>query len=194
MPLMTKQRYRFQATIYRIGMMRHIDVPDEVALELKSEMLGGRRASGRSLGQSKYIPVVASVNGRSVRTTLVPAGGGRFRMQVNTALRKAAKSDVGDLVGVELRLDCESRELAVPPDLRLALKRYAKAWKAFLQLPPGHRRHVITYFDSAKSAGARSRRIDRVIDMLLERALLGPAGVPPRLRNSGEVGRSRMEK
>lgn len=191
---MTQQRYRFQATIYRIWMMRHINVPDEVARELKTEMLGGRPAPGNLSTQSKYIPVVASVNGKSARTTLVPAGGGRFSIQVNSALRKAAKADVGDLVGVELRLDRESRELAVAPDLRLALKRHPKAWKAFQRLTPGHRRHIITYFDSAKSAGARSRRINRVIDMLLERALLGPSRVASRVRTASEIHRSRMKK
>lgn len=191
---MIQKGHRFQATIYRIWMMRHIDVPVQVARELKSELLHGRTASRNRLAPSKYIPVVASVNGRSARTTLVPAGGGRFRMQVNTALRKAAKADVGDLVGVELRLDRESREVAVPHDLRSALKSHPKAWKAFLELPSGHRRHVITYFDSAKSAGARSRRINRVIDMLLERALIRPSRVPSRLRNSGEAARPRMKK
>ncbi|HTU33596.1 MAG TPA: YdeI/OmpD-associated family protein [Candidatus Acidoferrum sp.] len=191
---MIQRGYRFQATIYRIWMMRHIDVPDEVARKLKSEMFNGQRAAKCRLAQSKYIPVVAFVNGRNARTTLVPAGGGRFRMQINTALRKAAKADVGDLVGVELRLDRESREVAVPADLRSALKRHLKAWKAFQRLAPGHRRQVITYFDSAKSSGARNRRIGRVIDMLLERALLAPTRVPSPAGASRRARRSRMDK
>jgi len=116
----------------------------------------------------------ASVNGKTARVTLVPAGGGRYRMQINTALRKAAHADVGDVVGVELRLDRASRSLPVPSDLKVGLKRHPKARKAFEALAPGHRRHFIEWYDSAKSAEARRRRLERAIDVLLERALLRP--------------------
>jgi Bacteriocin-protection, YdeI or OmpD-Associated/Domain of unknown function (DUF1905) len=167
--------HRFQATIYRIWMMRHIDVPHDIVRELQKQMRRARRAAAKMKpAKSKYIPVLAVVNGKLARTTLVPAGGGRFRMQINTALRKAARADVGDLVGVELRIDRESRELPLPPDLRTGLKAHPKAWRAFQALAPGHRRHFIAWFDSAKSPAARSRRLARAIDFLLERALLGP--------------------
>lgn len=191
---MTAQGYRFQATIYCIWMMRHINVPDDVACKLKSEILGGRSTSQRQSGRSQYIPVVARVNGRRARTTLVPAGGGRFRRQINTALRKAAKADVGDLVGVELCLDPESRELALPPDLRWGLKYHPRAWEAFHQLTPSHWGHMITYFDSAKSPGAWHRRLDRVIDALIERAMLAPNRARSSNRNSGRAHRGWIKK
>jgi hypothetical protein len=159
-------------------MMRHVDVPDDVAHALVKEITERAGTKGRSetakSGKPKYIPVVASVNGKTARVTLVPAGGGRYRMQINTALRKAARADVGDVVGVELRLDRASRSLPVPSDLREGLKQHPKARKAFEALTPGHRRHFIEWYDSAKSAEARRRRLDRAIDVLLERALLRP--------------------
>jgi hypothetical protein len=149
------------ATIYKIWMMRHVDVPEEIG-----------RAFERESGKKRHIPVLAAVNGERARATLVPAGGGRYRLQLNTALRKAARADVGDVVSVELRIDRGSRSLPVPPDLSAGLKRHPKAWRAFREIPPGHRRHIIQWFDSAKSAAARGRRLDRVVDVLLERALL----------------------
>jgi Bacteriocin-protection, YdeI or OmpD-Associated/Domain of unknown function (DUF1905) len=196
---------RFLATVYKIWMMRHVDVPEEVSAALikqltKSGQVNGsskrvrhephsgkpqRRASNgtgqRDALKPKYVPVIAIVNGRSARVTLVPAGGGRFRMQINTVLRKAARVDVGDVVGVELRLDLESRELPVPRDLRDGLKAVPKARKAFESLTPAHRRHFVQWFDSAKSAEARQRRLERAIDVLLERALLKPRRKPVRL-------------
>lgn len=163
------------ATIYRIWTMRHVDVPDEIARSLHKQMGSGNRESKRGKqAKPRYIPVIAIVNGRSARVTLVPAGGGRYRIQINTALRKAAHADAGDVVSVELRLDRESRELPLPADLRAGLKRHPKAWKAFQALGPGHRRHFIQWFDSAKSAAARERRLARAVDHLLERALLRP--------------------
>lgn len=165
--------FRFMATIYRIWMMRHIDVPNEIARALQTLMTNSGRAGARKAAKPKYIPVVAMVNRASARTTLVPAGGGRFRMQINTVLRKAAHADTGDAVSVELRIDRGSRTLPVPADLREGLEQHPKAQKAFEALAPGHRRQFIQWFGSARSEEARSRRLNRAIDVLLERAMLG---------------------
>lgn len=153
---------RFQASIYKIWMLRYVDVPEEIGRALENES-----------GKKKHIPVVAVANGRSARTTLVPAGGGRYRLQFNAALRKAARADVGDLVGVELRIDRESRELPVPREIAEALKSRPKARKAFQQMGPATRRQFILYFDKAKSPAVRQKRIARLIEILLERTLLG---------------------
>jgi Bacteriocin-protection, YdeI or OmpD-Associated/Domain of unknown function (DUF1905) len=191
---MAQKTYRFQAPIYRIWMMRHVDVPNDIAHALQTQLLAAKSARDRSKSGAKYIPVVALVNGKHARTTLVPAGGGRFRMQINTALRKAAHADAGDLVGVELRLDRESRDLPVPADFAAGLKQHPKAWRAFEALAPGHRRHIIAYFDSAKSPAARNRRLTRAIDALLERALLGPKRQHSREGNHRATRRTRIAK
>jgi len=81
---------------------------------------------------------------------------------------------VGDVVSVELRLDLAPRTLPVPPDLRAGLKDHPKAWKAFEALASGHRRQFIRWYDSAKAPETRHRRLNRAIDVLLERALLSP--------------------
>jgi len=178
---MVSQHKKFLATIYKIWMMRHVDVPLDVADALiaqlrmnKAKRAGGARkavSKSRKLGRPKYVPVVAIVNGCSARVTLMPAGGGRYRIQLNTALRKAARADVGDVVSVELRLDRASREESVPADLRLALKENSAARAAFDELSGGHRRHFIKWFDSAKGTDTRIRRLGRAMDFLLERAL-----------------------
>ena len=164
-------------------MMRHVDVPADIAdaliKELRRSKRGAaatRRAAKRETSarvtRPKYIPVVAIVNGLSARVSLTPAGGGRYRIQLNTALRKAARADVGDVVGVELRLDLASREPIVPADLRAALKAHPQARQAFEELTTSHRRHFIAWFDSAKGTETRIRRLGRAMDVLLERALL----------------------
>lgn len=187
---MTLQAQKFLATIYKIWIMRHVDVPPEVADALTKELHASKHApttAKRKTAKSakpqkpKYIPVVAIVNGRTARVTLTPAGGGRYRIQLNTALRKAARADIGDVVSVDLRLDLASRDLPVPADLRAALKEHPKARQAFEALPAGHRRHFIAWFDSAKGPDARIRRLGRAIDHLLERALLRP----PKSRHAG---------
>lgn len=162
---------RFTATIYKIWMMRHVDVPPEVAEALIAELQSGKHRQKASNKKPAHLPVVAIVNGRSAPTTLMPAGAGRYRIQLNATLRKAARADVGDAVTVELKLDRASRERPVPADLRLALKENAVAREAFEALAAGRRREFIKWFDSAKSSDARIRRLGRAIDYLLQRSL-----------------------
>jgi hypothetical protein len=168
---------RFLATIYRIWMMRHVDVPDDAARLLEKQMAGAKRLPGRGRQvKPKYIPVVSVVGGRTTRTTLVPAGSGHYRMQINTEQRKAAGVDAGDAVGVELRIDLGSRAVPIPSDLKDALAKHPKARRAFEMMPPGHRRQLVLWFGSAKRPETRRKNLDRAIDHLLERALLRPAG------------------
>jgi Bacteriocin-protection, YdeI or OmpD-Associated/Domain of unknown function (DUF1905) len=165
---------RFMATIYKIWMMRHVDVPDEIARDLLKQLETGGAARKRAKpAKPRYIPVVAIVGGKSTRTTLVPAGGGHYRMQINTAQRKAAGVDAGEVVSVELRIDPGSRAVAVPADLRAALAKHPKARKAFEKMPPGHRRQFLMWCASGKRPETRRKHLDRAVDHLLERALLG---------------------
>jgi len=168
----SRKAHTFQATIYKIWMMRHVDVPEEIGRALAKEC-GRRSGEERSSRLPKHIPVVAAVNGKSVRTTLAPAGAGSYRLNVNTALRKAAHADVGDLIGVSLRYDAESREMELPAELRAALKDHPKARREFEKLPPGHKRQLLLYYLRAKSPKARERVTEKFIDHLLERAILG---------------------
>jgi hypothetical protein len=152
----------FMATIYKIWMLRYVDVPEAIGRALEKES-----------GKKKHIPVVAIANGRSARTTLTPAGGGRYRLQFNATLRKAAHADVGDVVGVELRIDRASRALPVPPELQDALKNRPRERNVFQHIGPGSRRQFLLYLSKAKSPEVRRKRIARLLEVLLERALLG---------------------
>ena len=177
---------RFMGTIYKIWMMRHVDVPEDVARDLVTEFGGG---AGAKNSKPKYIPVVATVNGRSVRTTLVPAGGGLYRLQIVTAQRKAARADVGDMVGVEIQVDHALRDLPIPVDLRALLKEHAKAQKAFEKLPPGHRRQFLLWLARAKGPETRKRAMNRALDILLERAILGASARARGKKPSGRAAR-----
>src|SRR5713101_358233 len=132
---------RFLATIYKIWMLRYVDVPEEVGQALRKEYAHRGSVARKVKGErGKYIPVAAIVNGRSTRTTLVPGGAGRYRLQFNVTLRKAARADVGEVVGVALTLDREPRELPIPADLEAALRKRRILQREFDGLPPGQRR------------------------------------------------------
>ena len=139
--------HRFQATIRKIWMLRHVDVPEEIGRALEKES-----------GTKKHIPVIASVSGCSVRTTLFPAGAGRYRLQIKTELRKAAGADTGDLIGVEIRYDRESREIEVPSELDTVLKDHPKARRAFDDMPPGHKRQLLLVLPAREVSTRKGER------------------------------------
>jgi uncharacterized protein YdeI (YjbR/CyaY-like superfamily) len=93
-------------------------------------------------------------------------------MQINTAQRKAAQVDWGDPVGVELRIDLESRNVSVPTDLRVLLAEHPKARQGFDELPPGHRRQFLLWLDAAKRPETRAKQLARALDHLIERGTL----------------------
>lgn len=170
---MPSKPYHFLATIYKIWVMRHVNVPEDIAAALIAEMRRGAGTGAKKKEPApKHIPVVATVNHMSVQTTLVPAGAGHYRLTLNTALRKAGGADTGEVIGVALRFDPNSREVDAPPEYLAALKRNALARKEFDALPPGHRRQLLRFYLQAKSEGARARAMEKTIEHLRERALL----------------------
>src|ERR1700722_19206404 len=99
----------FESTIYIILMLRYHYVREDTGTKLAEEFRKRRNVVGKSAklksGSPQHIPVVATVNSTSTRTTLVPAGAGRYRLQFNATLRKAARAEVGDVARVGLKLD-----------------------------------------------------------------------------------------
>jgi len=91
---------------------------------------------------------------------------------VERLVRKAARADVGEVVGVALKLDREPRELPVPPDLQAALGKRRILQREFDGLPPGQRRQSLLYLSAAKAPETRRKRLARLAEVLLERALL----------------------
>lgn len=179
---MKQSTHSFLATIYKIWLMRHVDVPEDIASALIEQLCAAPKKSSKAklVAKPKHIPVVAAVNHVSVRTTLVPAGGGHYRLQLNTRLRKAGRADAGDMIGVTLKLDTDSRKVKVPTELAWELKKHPLARNEFDRLPPGHRRQLLLYYLRAKSPKAKANTLEKFIDHLRERALLGPSSRKPK--------------
>jgi len=161
----------FLATIYKIWMLRYVDVPEDAGLALAKQYAATKPAnrSGKK-ALPKHIPVVATSNNRSTRTTLVPAGAGRYRLQVNAILRKAARADIGEVIGISLKIDLASRDLPVPPELEAALKSRPRLKKEFDRLTVAGRMQFLRWF-SAKSPEVRKKRLPRALEILTERAV-----------------------
>src|SRR5207249_9392931 len=95
---------RFEGTVerYRTGFV--VSIPFDVKAAF---------GSGRP-------PVRGTLNGFSIRSTLMSMGGRRL-LGLNRETREGAGVDAGDRVTVELELDDEPRVVEVPQDLAAAL-------------------------------------------------------------------------
>jgi hypothetical protein len=144
---------KFRATIVTAG-------KTATGIEVPARVVEG-------LGTSKKPKVQVTLKGFVYRSSIAVMGG-KFMLPVSAAVRESAGVAGGDTVDVELALDTEPREVAVPADFADALKKSAAAKRAFEAMPYSHQlRHVLA-IEGAKAAETRARRIEKAIVMLLE--------------------------
>ena len=137
--------------------------------------LGGRTATGlevpaevvEALGVGKKPPVRVTIGGHTYRST-VAVMGGRYLLPLSAENRAAAGVAAGDEVDVDLELDSEPREVAVPADLAAALAEDDAAREAFQRLSYSHRRRHVLAIEEAKTPETRQRRIANALQLLRE--------------------------
>jgi len=151
--------YVFAAKIEKIWIMRVIDIPRDIGKTI-------RKMAGEN---SKHIPVHGWIEGLPFRNTLVPRGGGNYRMHVHSRIWRKLRIDAGAAVEVTMLLDSEPREVVVPPDLAGELANTPRALQTFNQLTAALRRHIIQFVEAAKQLRTRDKRIQLIVKRMLER-------------------------
>jgi hypothetical protein len=138
----------FAASIYKVGVIRYVDVPREIS---------------KRFGSAAHVPVIGTVEGVPVRTTLVSRGKGSYRMAIHGDIRKKLRVDSGAVVEIAIQLDEESREPELPPALVLALRNAPKAQRRFRAVTTALRRQIVRYLIAVKSQEALERRVSRFV-------------------------------
>jgi len=152
--------YVFAAKIEKIWIMRVIDIPRDIGKAI-------RKMAGE---HSKHLPVHGWIEGLAFQNTLVPRGGGNYRMHVHSRIWRKLRIDAGAAVEVTMLLDSEPREVVVPPDLAGELAETPRALATFNQLTASLRRHLIQYVETAKQSRTREKRIQLIVKRMLERS------------------------
>jgi hypothetical protein len=158
------QPYVFVAPIQKIWIMRCIDIPRDISRAV-------RKAAG---GKAMHIPVYGWIEGLPFENTLVPRGGGNYRMHVHSKSWRKLRIDAGAAVGITLLIDVEPREAVIPPDLAAGLAETPRALAVFNTLTVALRRHLIQNVDSGKQSRTRDKRIQLIVRRMLERAAKQP--------------------
>lgn len=146
-------RMRFHATIEQSGKTATgIRIPDEVV---------------EALGSGRRPAVKVTINGFTYRSTVAVFGGVSF-VGVSAENRAGARVAGGDEVDVDIELDTEPREVAVPADFAAALDAEPNARATFDGLSYSNRSWHVLSINGAKTDETRQRRIGKSVEMLRE--------------------------
>ena len=140
--------------------MRCVDVPRNTSKSLR-DAAGGNR---------QHLAVLGTVEGLPLKSTLLPRGGGAYRLHIHSNIWRKLRIDAGAIVEVMLQVDKEPRDPALPPDFAAGLAEEPPALATFYSLTPALRRQIIRYVDQAKHARTREKRIRLLSKRMLERA------------------------
>jgi hypothetical protein len=122
-----------------------------------------------TLGQGrKRFPVVASINGFDLRTTIASYGG-KYYIPARKEVRAAAGGiKHGDCVTITMRIDDAPREVETPPELATLLKKDAPARAAWEKLAYSHKKEYVQWIVEAKREDTKTRRLEQALVMLRE--------------------------
>lgn len=127
-----------------------IEVPEEVVL---------------GLGGNKRPLVKVTINSYTYRSAIASRGD-RYLLGVSADVRSAAHVAGGDKVDVEIELDTEPREVAVPPALAKALAADPKAKAVFEGLSNSKKQLHTNPIENAKTDETRERNVEKAMSAL----------------------------
>ncbi|MGB2666448.1 MAG: YdeI/OmpD-associated family protein [Candidatus Acidiferrum sp.] len=111
------------------------------------------------------VPIVAALNGTAeIQASLVPLGGGRHRLQLNQRTRRELDIAPGERVRVALTVPEKPPVLAMPKELRSALKEN-DLQETFLRFPAGKQNHIIQWIEEAAHPQTTERRVAKTIEV-----------------------------
>jgi len=146
----------FSAKILKIGVNPYVLVPASVLKDLFSQ-------AGRDKGP---IPIKITLSGATFIQTLVKYSS-KWRLYLNTPMRKAAGIDVGDMATIKIEFDAEPRTIPMHPKLKAALAKNKKAMSNFNKLNPSYQKEIIRYINFLKSDASVDRNVEKAIQHLL---------------------------
>ncbi len=120
-----------------------------------------------ALGGGRRPAVKVTVNGYTYRSSIANMGG-TFMLGASNEVRRESGAVPGNTYEVNLELDTETREVAVPEDLAAALAADPDAAAAWARLSYSHHRAHVEPILAAKAPETRARRIEKTMAILRE--------------------------
>jgi hypothetical protein len=116
----------------------------------------------------KRVPINATIDGEPYRGTLVRMGSECHMLLILKSIREKIGKSIGDEVDVTIAEDTAPRIVELAGDVRAALDKSRKARAFYDGLSYTHQREYAQWVDSAKRPDTRTRRIEQMVQMLIE--------------------------
>jgi hypothetical protein len=146
----------FSAEIFIIGVNPYVLPPEKILKQLFKQ---AQKDKGP-------VPVRGTLNGHKYKQTLVKYSG-KWRLYLNTPMRKAAAIDVGDIARVKIEFDPSERTLTMHPKLKIALQKNKTALQVFTAQSPSRQKEIIRYINFLKTEESVDRNVKRAIAFLV---------------------------
>ena len=145
----------FKAKIEIIGINPYVLIPGKVLFTLFKQ-------AGKDKGA---IPVKGKIEGHDFIQNLVKYSG-KWRLYLNTPMRKASNKDVSDRIAIEIEFDPVERITPMHTKLQKALQENKKVKKVFDSLPPSRQKEITRYINFLKTEESIDRNIKKVLSFL----------------------------
>lgn len=147
----------FTAKIELIGINPYVLLPEPLLQQLFEQ-------AGYDKGA---IPVRISLGEQSFVQNLVKYSGA-WRLYLNTPMREASQTAVGDEIEVGIEYDPVGQPVPMHPKLEAALSANEAARAAFDQLSPYRKKEIMRYINSLKTAVSVEKNIRHTLGFLLD--------------------------
>jgi hypothetical protein len=146
-------KHNFKAKIYKIGINWAVDVPKELADQMKPE--------------KGYIRIKGTINGFEFIQTLVPVKNGPYRLFVNFIMMKGGKTALGETASFEIEQNFTvvDQMYAMPKLLQKALDKH-QLREQFNLLTPSRRKDILKYLSYVKTERTMLGNIEKVAAQL----------------------------
>jgi len=113
------------------------------------------------------IPVKLKIDDKEFIQNLVKYSG-KWRLYLNTPMRKAAGKDVGDTIIIEIDFDPKERTTPMHPKLKMAFKENPDAKNVFNNLSASRQKEILRYLNFLKSEESIDKNVQRAISHLID--------------------------
>jgi hypothetical protein len=157
----TTKQVRLQAKLYRISLVRWVDVPIPA-------VAGLTLPAAETKGAAKGWNAILRFNDDLDRVTLLPGKRGSYKLAIKVELLRAAGVDTGDTIEFSLAPDTASREPELPEEMRQVFQTRPQLHERWLKHSVAMRRQVVRYIEAAKNPEVRAKRSWIFLERLAE--------------------------
>jgi len=149
-------KFTFRARIYKVGINPCVKVP--------------RRITSQMAPKRGYIPVRGKIEGHPFEQTLVAVKNEPYRLYVNGFMLKGSGTHVGETAQFTItQTTAKRRDEVMPSDLKHRLVKM-NLLSTFEKLVPSRKKDILRYLNYLKTAEAKSRNIDKIVNLLSEKS------------------------